>query len=191
MASVIAKRKRSALQDGPRQKKLRTTTAQLQTGSSDVEISFNKLCSVCEAIFARFSRERKYTFSWFHNAFGLIESVSNGCHSCSLLRAQMYLNGSLTEEIERELRRMKEEEPDVAPKRLKAETRYMWETGVSIILRFEDASEYNVLANIDFTFENALSKSSETHLHYLRIYLTIIALRHERYRFFAFYTHAK
>ena len=181
----------SELQDGPRQKKPMTTTAQLQSGSSAVEISFNKLCSVCETIFARFSRERKYTFSWFHNAFGLIEVVSNGCHSCSLLRAQMHLKGSLTEEIERELRRMKEEEPDVAPKRIKAETRYLWETGVSIILRFDDASEHNVLANIDFSFENALSKSSETHLHYLRIYLTIIALRHERYRFFAFYTHAK
>jgi hypothetical protein len=103
----------------------------------------------------------------------------------------MYLNGSLTEEIERELRRMKEEVPDVAPKRLKAETRYMWETGVSIILRVDDASEYNVLANIDFTFENALSKSSETHLLYLRIYLTIIAFRHERHQFLAFYTHAK
>jgi hypothetical protein len=103
----------------------------------------------------------------------------------------MHLNRSLTEEIERELRTMKEEEPDVAPKRLKAETRYMWETGVSIILRFDDASEYNVLANIDFTFENALSKSSETHLLYLRVYLTIITFRHERHQFFAFYAHTE
>jgi hypothetical protein len=191
MASAIAKRKRFTLQDGPRQKQPRTTTAQLQTGSSAVEISFNKLCSVCETIFARFSRERKYTFSWFHNAFDFIESVLNGCHSCSVLRVQMHLNRSLTEEIERELRTMKEEEPDVAPKRLKAETRYMWETEVSIILRFDDASEYNVLANIDFTFENALSKSSETHLLYLRVYLTIITFRHERHQFFAFYAHTE
>lgn len=158
MASAIAKRKRSALQDGPRQKKPKTTTAQLQTGSSAVEISFNKLCSVCEKIFARFSRERKYTFSWFHDVFGLIESASNGCHSCSLIKAEMSSDGRLIEEIECDLRRMKEERPDIATKRLKAETRYIWETGVSILLRFEDAAELDVLANIDFSFENALSK---------------------------------
>ena len=70
----------------------------------------------------------------------------------------MHLMGSLTEEVERELRRMKEEEPDIAWKLVKAETRYIWETGVSIILRFDDASERDVLANIDFSFENALSK---------------------------------
>jgi hypothetical protein len=191
MASAIAKRKTSALQDGPRQKNPRITTAQLQTGSSAVEISFNKLCSVCEKIFARFSRERKYTFSWFHDLVGLFESASNGCHSCSLIKADMRSNRGLTEEIEREWRRMKEEEPDVAPKPLKAETRYLWETGVSFLLRFEDAAEHDVSANIDFLFENALSKSSETHFHYLRIDLTIIAFRHERPQLFAFSTHAK
>lgn len=191
MASAIAKRKTSALQDGQRQKKSRTTTAQLQTGSSSVEISFNKLCSVCEKIFARFSRERKYTFSWFHDVLGLIESASNGCHTCSLIKAEMRSNGMLTEEIERELRKMKEEEPDVVSKPLKAETRYLRETGVSFLLRVDGASEHDVLANIDFSFENALSKSSETHFHYLRIDLTIIAFRHERPQLFAFATHAK
>jgi hypothetical protein len=190
MASAIAKRKTSALHDGPRQKP-RTTTAQLETGSSSVEISFNKLCSVCEKIFARFSRKRKYTFSWFHDVFGFIEAASNGCHSCSLIKAKMRSNGSLIEEDERELRRMKEEGPDVALKPLKAETRYLYETGVSFLLRFEDAVEYDVLANIDFSFENALSKPSETHFHYLRIDLTIIAFRHERPQLFAFSTHAK
>lgn len=107
MASAIAKRKRSSLQDGPRQQKPRTTTAQLQTGSSADEISFNKLCLVCEKIFARFSRERKYTFSWFHDFFDFIESASNGCHSCSLIKAKMRSNGRLTEEDEHELRRIK------------------------------------------------------------------------------------
>jgi hypothetical protein len=191
MASAIANRKRSPLEDGPRQKKPRTTTAQQQTGSSAVEISFNKLCSVCEKTFARFSRERKYTFSWFHDVFGLIESASNGCHSCSLIKAEMRSNGRLPEEIEHGLRIIKEQKPDVAPKPLKAETRYLWETGVSFLLRYDDATEHDVLANIDFSFENALSKSSETHFNYLRIDLTIIAFRHERPQLFTFSTHAK
>ena len=180
MASAIAKRKRSSLQDGPRQQKPRTTPAQQQTGSSDVEISFNKLCSVCEKIYARFSRERKYTFSWFHDFFDFIESASNGCHSCSLIKTEMRSNGRLVEEDERELQRMKEEPDVVASTPLKAETRYLWETGVSFLLRFDGATEHDVLAIIDFSFENALSKSSETHFHYLRIDLTIIAFRHER-----------
>ncbi len=103
----------------------------------------------------------------------------------------MHSHGRITEDIKRELWRMKEEEPDVAPKRLKAETRYLWETGVSILLRFDNAHEYDVLANINFSFENALSKSSEMHLQYFKIDLTIIGFRHERPQLFAFRTHAK
>ncbi|PMD23574.1 HET-domain-containing protein [Hyaloscypha hepaticicola] len=79
----------------------------------------------------------------------------------------MRSNGRLTEEDERELRRMKEEESDFALKPLKAETRYLRETGVSFLLRVDGASEHDVLADIDFSFENALRKSSETFSHSL------------------------
>jgi hypothetical protein len=162
MDSASKKRRRSVRSHQTPGKKARAAIVQLEPAPSAEKVSFNNLCSVCEAIFARISRDRKYTFSWFHNVYELIDSVLKGCHFCNLLMANLNSKGNLTKDMVHELLKMKEEDPDMVPNLLKAETRYVWKAGVSFLVRFSDGSEWDVLAHIDLSFEDALGKPTET-----------------------------
>jgi hypothetical protein len=156
------------------------------TGYGPAKKRFSVLCSVCETTFGCV-RQSKCTFSWFYNTQDLVASASNGCHFCNLIIENMRLKGRSTGDTGIELLSKNDQPMAATTNRLKAETRYVANIGVSFLLRHCDAFEHDVLANVDFLFEEKAGKLCST------VYFDTFLTRQLRWdqRIYPRYTHPK
>lgn len=119
-------------------------------------MSFHVLCSVCEEVFAGVKKGR-YTFSYFHSITELVESAK-GCHFCNIVTEDMRSSGTFTKGMENKLLSKNDRLVTAAEQRLKAETRYVEDIGVSFLLRCIGAFELDVLASVDLLFDDSAGK---------------------------------
>jgi hypothetical protein len=118
-------------------------------GDGKSELIINRLCTVCEDIFAS-AKERHRRFSRFYDILGWLESVEKGCHFCAQVLREIPCG--VVESLKREIAEVDVKESDSRPeshpleKRLKVETRYYKQRGVAFMLRRSDGGQLDILA---------------------------------------------
>lgn len=148
----------------PQRKKRQELVVQLE-GDEKSKVIINRLCTVCEDIFAS-AKDRHRRFSWFYDILGLLESVEKGCHFCAQVLRE--IPRGVIECFKQEIAEVDVEEPhsqsDSHPveKRLKVETRYYKRRGVAFMLRRSHGGQFDTLATIALYFNQYPGKCSYT-----------------------------
>ena len=120
-------------------------------GSTAAQITFNALCSVCQATIAHIEDHKLNIFSRFHDLSELSESAAKGCHFCSLLMQEIKINESSG---------AADSKAGVGTGKLNSVTRFCSGLGVSFLLH----RGHNMLADIDLHFDKAPSRVSKLSL---------------------------
>jgi hypothetical protein len=113
------------------------------------------LCSICEGIFAR-AKLRSSVFSWFYVITDLFNSAARGCHFCNIVLHNFSLKD--IKALQEEINQIGDPANDAVEKRMKVETRFYQDRGVSFLLRRNYGAENDVLATVSLDLGASRSK---------------------------------
>lgn len=102
----------------------------------------------------------------------LNESAAKGCHFCNLVVAAMRRAGRPTTDLETGLLSEGDQPLEASTKRLRSETRYHTDLGVSFILRQDGASDRDYLAMVHMRFQGSAGKSRSLLLFFIAYLIT-------------------